>query len=71
MELKEVLLKRRSIRKFREQEVSNELIDELLKSAKERAVQARCVQPGDIVVQTAGIMTCVSGSNMLVVSEIE
>ncbi len=45
--------------------------DELLKSAKERAVQARCVESGDIVVQTAGIMTCVSGSNMLVVSEIE
>ena len=45
--------------------------DELLKSAKERAVQARCVKSGDIVVQTAGIMTCVSGSNMLVVSEIE
>ena len=36
--------------------------DELLKSAKERAVQARCVESGDIVVQTAGIMTCVSGS---------
>ena len=45
--------------------------DELLKSARERAKQARCVQGGDVVIQTAGIMTCVSGSNMLVVSEIE
>ena len=45
--------------------------DELLKSARERAVQAKCVESGDVVIQTAGIMTCVSGSNMLVVSEIE
>ena len=45
--------------------------DELLKSARERAVQAKCVKAGDVVIQTAGIMTCVSGSNMLVVSEIE
>ena len=45
--------------------------DELLKSAKERAKQAKCVKSGDVVIQTAGIMTCVSGSNMLVVSEIE
>lgn len=45
--------------------------DELLKSARERAKQARCVKPGDLVIQTAGIMTCVSGSNMLVVSKIE
>jgi pyruvate kinase len=45
--------------------------DELLKSARERALQAKCVESGDVVIQTAGIMTCVSGSNMLVVSEIE
>lgn len=45
--------------------------DELLKSARERAKQAKCVKAGDVVIQTAGIMTCVSGSNMLVVSEIE
>lgn len=45
--------------------------DELLKSARERALQAKCVETGDVVIQTAGIMTCVSGSNMLVVSEIE
>ena len=45
--------------------------DQLLKSARERAEQAKCVKAGDVVVQTAGIMTGVSGSNMLVVSEIE
>ena len=45
--------------------------DALLKSARERALQAKCVESGDVVIQTAGIMTCVSGSNMLVVSEIE
>lgn len=45
--------------------------DQLLKSARERAKQAKCVSSGDIVIQTAGIMTCVTGSDMLVVSEIE
>ncbi len=45
--------------------------DELLKSARDRAKQAKCVKIGDLVIQTAGIMTCVSGSNMLVVSKIE
>ena len=45
--------------------------DELLKSARERAKQNNLVREGDTVIQTAGIMTGVSGSNMLVVSEIE
>lgn len=45
--------------------------DELLKSARVRAKQAKCVKSGDTVIQTAGIMTGVTGSNMLVVSEIE
>lgn len=45
--------------------------DSLLKSARERAVQHGCVKQGDVVIQTAGIMTGVKGSNMLVVSEIE
>ncbi len=45
--------------------------DELLKSARERAKQAKCVKAGDLVIQTAGILTGVTGSNMLVVSEIE
>ncbi len=45
--------------------------DSLLKSARERAKQAKCVKAGDVVIQTAGIMTCVSGSNTLVVSKIE
>lgn len=45
--------------------------DQLLKSARERSKQAKCVKAGDVVIQTAGIMTGVSGSNMLVVSEIE
>ena len=45
--------------------------DELLKSARNRATNAGLVKTGDVVIQTAGIMTRVSGSNMLVVSEIE
>ncbi len=45
--------------------------DGLLKSARERAKQNNLVKEGDVVIQTAGIMTGVSGSNMLVVSEIE
>jgi len=45
--------------------------DELLKSARNRAKKAGLVSAGDIVIQTAGVMTCVAGSNMLVVSEIE
>lgn len=45
--------------------------DALLKSARERAKQAKCVRIGDVVIQTAGIMTGISGSNTLVVSEIE
>lgn len=44
--------------------------DALLRSARERAVQSGVVHQGDVVIQTAGIMTGVSGSNMLVVSEI-
>ena len=45
--------------------------DSLLKSARERAKQAKCVDVGDVVIQTAGILTGATGSNMLVVSEIE
>ena len=45
--------------------------DALLHAARERAVQHGCLKKGDVVIQTAGIMTGVSGSNMLVVSEIE
>ena len=45
--------------------------DELLKSARVRAKEAGYVKKGDIVIQTAGIVTNVSGSNMLVVSEID
>ena len=33
MELKDVLLKRRSIRKFKKDEISNEIIDELMHAA--------------------------------------
>ena len=36
-----------------------------------KSVFNRKVKTGDVVIQTAGIMTCVSGSNMLVVSQIE
>ncbi len=44
--------------------------DKLLKSARHRALQAKLVSVGDYVIQTAGIMTGISGSNALVVSEI-
>ena len=44
--------------------------DKLLKSARRRALQAKLVNVGDYVIQTAGIMTGISGSNALVVSEI-
>lgn len=45
--------------------------DQLLKSARFRAKQADFVQMGDIVIQTASILTNATGSNMLVVSQIE
>ena len=45
--------------------------DELLKSAREQAKKFKCVKKGDVVIQTAGIMTGATGSNMLVVSEID
>lgn len=45
--------------------------DQLLKSARMRAKQTNLVSLGDLVIQTAGIMTGVSGSNMLVASHIE
>ena len=45
--------------------------DQLLKSARLRAKQANLVSLGDLVIQTAGIMTGVSGSNTLVASHIE
>ncbi len=45
--------------------------DELLKSAREKAKVARLVKKGDVVIQTAGLDTNVSGSNMLVVSTID
>lgn len=45
--------------------------DELLKSARVRAKECGFVKAGDVVIQTAGIVTNVSGSNMLVVSEID
>ena len=45
--------------------------DALLRSSRQRALRAGLVKEGDVVIQTAGIMTGVSGSNMLVVSEIE
>lgn len=45
--------------------------DELLKSARVRAKECGYVKKGDVVIQTAGIVTNVTGSNMLVVSEID
>ncbi len=45
--------------------------DELLHSAREQAAKFKYVKKGDIVIQTAGIMTGSTGSDMLVVSEIE
>ncbi len=44
--------------------------DELLKSARVRALQSKLVKDGDLVIQTAGLMTGISGSNTLVVAEI-
>ena len=44
--------------------------DSLLKSARTRAKQAKLVSDGDVVIQTAGLMTGISGSNTLVVAEI-
>lgn len=44
--------------------------DSLLNSARIRSKQAKLVKNGDLVIQTAGIMTGVSGSNTLVVAEI-
>lgn len=45
--------------------------DELLKSAREKAKESKIVKTGDLVIQTAGVITGTTGSNMLVVSEIE
>lgn len=44
--------------------------DKLLKSARARTLQSKLVKKGDLVIQTAGLMTGVSGSNALVVAEI-
>ncbi len=44
--------------------------DELLKSARTRSLQAKLVNVGDLVIQTAGLMTGITGSNTLVVAEI-
>ncbi len=45
--------------------------DTLLTSARNLALDAKCVKVGDVVIQTAGIMNCALGSNMLMVSKIE
>lgn len=45
--------------------------DELLASAREQAKKFKCVKKGDVVIQTAGIQTGATGSNMIVVSEID
>ena len=45
--------------------------DELLQSAREKSKEAKFVNKGDVVVQTAGNVANSSGSNMIVVSEIE
>ncbi len=45
--------------------------DELLQSAREKAKQFGYVKSGDVVIQTAGLMTRTGGSNILVVSEID
>ena len=45
--------------------------DELLQSAREKSKEAKFVKKGDVVVQTAGNVANSSGSNMIVVSEIE
>lgn len=44
--------------------------DELLESARDKAKEAKLVKKGDLVIQTAGIITKTGGSNILVVSEI-
>ncbi len=44
--------------------------DELLESARQKALQFKVVKKGDIVIQTAGVRTKATGSDMLVVSEI-
>lgn len=44
--------------------------DELLESARVQAKKFKCVKKGDVVIQTAGIKLSETGSNMLVVSEI-
>ena len=44
--------------------------DELLESARVQAKKFKCVKKGDVVIQTAGIKLGETGSNMLVVSEI-
>lgn len=44
--------------------------DKLLKSARFRSLQAKLVKLGDVVIQTAGLMTGITGSNTLVVAEI-
>ncbi len=45
--------------------------DELLASARELAKKSEFVESGDIVIQTAGVLTGGQGSNMLVVSNID
>lgn len=45
--------------------------DELLQSAREKAKEFGFVKSGDVVIQTAGLMTRTGGSNILVVSEID
>ena len=45
--------------------------DELLESARVQAKKFKCVKKGDVVIQTAGLLTGAPGSNMLVVSEID
>ena len=45
--------------------------EEMLKSARQKAKQYKYVKAGDLVIQTAGIMTGSKGSDMLLVSEIE
>lgn len=44
--------------------------DELLQSAKDRALNSGLVSVGDVVVQTSGLVENETGSNMLVVSQI-
>ena len=45
--------------------------DVLLRSSRNRALKAGLVEKGDVVIQTAGMMTGSTGSSMLVVSEIK